>query len=291
MKKPSPSNTHHAGDRPASKTSRTRRTGGSVLVKPSAVGVCGTRRGDRRGASTAGHPRARRAWSRARVPRPGDRPGPHGAFSAGRSRRRIVRRPDPVPCRTAPWASGTCAATASTRARHQADRRVHVRALADRARIRRQGDPSLGLLGAARADHRRHEGVGQVAGSGTVRSGTAVPCSSPAPGRSACCGAESQAATASEVHVARPHGIGSKPDLVRHWEQPITSARAGVGFEAGRVIGVPASAGHRKTRQDRHARRGRGADRRRERRADSGPQHGRRGPPTSCCRNNVVVAA
>ena len=59
----------------------------------------------------------------------------------------IVRRPDPVPCRTARWASGTCVERSVHRAGHQGDRRLHVGALADRARLLHQDRPSLGILG------------------------------------------------------------------------------------------------------------------------------------------------
>ena len=135
---------------------------GSVLVEAIAVGVCGTDVEIVEGKyGWAPHgqdaPRAR-----ARILGPGDRPRPERRASEGRSRGR--HRPPPRP-RALPQLRGGRMGHVPQRpvhrARHQGDRRIHVRALADRARVRHEGRPLTRPPGrAARAHDGRDQGVG-----------------------------------------------------------------------------------------------------------------------------------
>ena len=110
---------------------------GSVLVEALAVGICGTDveivEGDYGWA-----PRGQDApGPRPRVARPGARPRPGSGFAEGRPRRRhrAPARPGAVP-ELRGGRVGHVPQRPLHRARHQADRRLHVRALADRARVR-----------------------------------------------------------------------------------------------------------------------------------------------------------
>ena len=71
---------------------------GSVLVEAIAVGVCGTDVEIVEGKYGWAPPGRDAPRARARVARPGDRPGPSGALQKGDLVVGIVRRPDPVPC-------------------------------------------------------------------------------------------------------------------------------------------------------------------------------------------------
>ncbi len=112
---------------------------GSVLVEAIAVGVCGTDAEiveGKYGWAPPGKTRlvlGHESLGRVLDPGPGQALGPATSSSASSG--------VPIRCRvrTAPSASGTCAATGIHRTRHQGDRRVHVRALAHRAGVRDQG--------------------------------------------------------------------------------------------------------------------------------------------------------
>ncbi len=104
---------------------------GSVLVEAVAVGVCGTDVEIVEGKyGWAPQGKARLVLGHESLGRVVD-PGPSGALHKGDLVVGIVRRPDPYRVPTARWASGTCAATASTPSGASRHRRVHVRKVAD----------------------------------------------------------------------------------------------------------------------------------------------------------------
>ena len=121
---------------------------GSVLVEAVAVGVCGTDIEIVEGKYGWAPPgKTRLVLGHESLGRVVD-PGPRSGFRKGDLVVGIVRRPDPVPCpncAVGEW--DMCRNGQVHRARHQGDRRLHVRAMADRARVRDEVDPSLGLLG------------------------------------------------------------------------------------------------------------------------------------------------
>ncbi|MCK7517096.1 MAG: alcohol dehydrogenase catalytic domain-containing protein [Ignavibacteriales bacterium] len=134
---------------------------GSVLVEAIAVGVCGTDAEiaeGKYGWAPAGHTRL--VLGHESLGRVLD-PGPNSSLKPGDLVVGIVRRPDPVPCpncAVGEW--DMCRNGQYTGTRHQADPRVHVGALAHRARVRRQGGPVAGhARRAARADDRDREGA------------------------------------------------------------------------------------------------------------------------------------
>ena len=135
---------------------------GSVLVEAIAVGVCGTDVEIVEG-KYGWAPRGQDApRARARIPRPRAGPGPERRAAEGRPRRR--HRPAPGSRALSQLRRrrvGHVPERPVHRARHQGDRRLHVRALADRARVRHEGGPfTRPAWRAARAHDGRHEGVG-----------------------------------------------------------------------------------------------------------------------------------
>ena len=135
---------------------------GSVLVEAIAVGVCGTDVEIVEGKYGWAPPGKTRLVLGPRIPRPRGGPGPERRAQEGRSRGR--HRPPPRP-RALPQLRGGRVGHVPQRpvhrARHQGDRRLHVRALADRARVRDEGRPlARPPRRAARAHDGRHQGVG-----------------------------------------------------------------------------------------------------------------------------------
>ncbi len=112
---------------------------GSVLVEAIAVGVCGTDVEMVEGKYGWAPPgKTRLVLGHESLGRVID-PGPAKGLKKGDLVVGIVRRPDPVPCpncAVGEW--DMCQQRSIHRAWHQADRRLHVRTLEDRARIRDQ---------------------------------------------------------------------------------------------------------------------------------------------------------
>ena len=135
---------------------------GSVLVEAIAVGVCGTdveivegkygwapRRQDAPGVGP-------------RIPGPRGGPGPYRRAQEGRSGGgdRPPSRPRPLP-ELRGGRVGHVPQRPVHRAWHQADRRLHVRALADRTRVRDEGGQfARAPRCPAGAHNRRHQGLG-----------------------------------------------------------------------------------------------------------------------------------
>ena len=135
---------------------------GSVLVEAIAVGVCGTDVEIVEGKYGWAPPgQTRLVLGHESLGRVID-PGPSSGLRDGRPRRR--HRPAPRPGAVPELRGrrvGHVPQRPVHRARHQGDRRLHVRALADRARVRDEGRPvARPARRAARADDGRHQGVG-----------------------------------------------------------------------------------------------------------------------------------
>ena len=135
---------------------------GSVLVEAVAVGVCGTDVEIVEGKYGWAPPgKTRLVLGHESLGRVVD-PGPTGGLKKGDLVVGIVRRPDPVPCpncAVGEW--DMCRNGQYTERGIKADRRLHVRALADRARVRHEGRPlTRPPRRAARAHDGRHQGVG-----------------------------------------------------------------------------------------------------------------------------------
>ena len=126
----------------------------------------------------------------------------------------IVRRPEP---RSVPQLRGGEVGHVPQRpvhrARHQGDRRLHVRALAHRARVRDEGRRVAGpARRAARADDVVTKAWEQVdRGRPARRSGSRGPCSSPVRGRSAFWRPWSDGSAGSRCTCSIACESGSKP--------------------------------------------------------------------------------
>ena len=162
---------------------------GAILVDGVALGICGTDAEIVHGDYGEAPPGAERLiLGHESLGRVAEAPAGSG-FAPGDLVVGIVRRPDPEPC--ASCAAGEwdfCRNGGYTERGHQGAARLRLRALADRAGVRRQARP--GARAARRADgadHDRGQGVGadrphRAAGDDRA----AAACSSPARGRSGC---------------------------------------------------------------------------------------------------------
>ena len=135
---------------------------GSVLVEAIAVGVCGTDVEIVEGSyGWAPRGKTRLVLGHESLGRVVD-PGPSGGLRQGDLVVGIVRRPDPVPCpncAVGEW--DMCRNGQYTERGIKADRRLHVRTLADRTRVRHQGRPfPWSPRRAARTHDSGHESVG-----------------------------------------------------------------------------------------------------------------------------------
>ena len=167
-------------------------------------------------------------------------PGPSGGLQEGRPGGR--HRPPPRPGSLPELRGGRVGHVPQRpvhRARHQADRRLHVRALADRARVRHQGRPVAGHpRRAARADDRRRQGLGAGRGGRPARVlGAADRARDRRRARSACSRPSSAKQHGLDVHVLDRMESGAKPDLVRALGATYHSGSvADIGFEPDVII-------------------------------------------------------
>ena len=127
--------------------------------------------------------------ARPRIPGPRARSRPERRAQEGRSggRHRPPSRPRAVP-ELRGRRVGHVPQRPVHRARHQGDRRLHVRALADRARVRDEGRrPRSGSSACCWSPRPSSPRRGSRSSrSASAPSGSRGPCSSPGPGRSAC---------------------------------------------------------------------------------------------------------
>ena len=213
---------------------------GSVLVEAIAVGVCGTDVEIVEGKYGWAPPgKTRLVLGHESLGRVLD-PGPSSALRKGDLVVGIVRRPDPGPL---PQLRGRRVGHVPQRpvhrARHQADRRLHVRALAHRARVRDEGRPvARPARRAARADDRGRQGVGAGARRRPARVlGAAHRARHRRRARSACSRPWSASSTGSTSTSSTASSRGPSPSSCARSARPITrGSGADIGFEPDVIV-------------------------------------------------------
>ncbi len=214
---------------------------GSVLVEAVAVGVCGTDVEIIEGKYGWAPPgQTRLVLGHESLGRVLD-PGPTGGLQNGRPgrRHRAPSRPRAL-SQLRRWRVGHVPQRPVHGARHQADRRLHVRTLANRARVRHEGGPLARAPGrAARAHHGRRQSLGAGAVGRQARLlGANEPCWSPARARSACWRRWSVEQHGLDVHVLDRADVGrqARARSCPGRDVPYRAASTDVGFKPDVIV-------------------------------------------------------